>query len=169
MILTILCPIILSILSIIILTYYAKPLNLLDIPNHRKQHDEPIAMIGGVAIYISLFITSLIINLPYIINVLIYASSIVLLIGLLNDIFNLGVVIRLIFQIIASIVVMLSGLAIVDIGEISIFGIISMGIFSGIFTSSPPHPHEVLSRSPNCLWKCVWGEGDEGDEGARAS
>ena len=60
MILTILCPIILSILSIIVLTYYAKPLNLLDIPNHRKQHDEPIAMIGGVAIYISLFITSLI-------------------------------------------------------------------------------------------------------------
>ena len=134
MILTILCPIILSILFILILTNLAKPLNLLDIPNHRKQHDEPIAMIGGIAIYISLFITSLIINLPYILNIIIYASSIVLLIGLLNDIFNLGVVIRLIFQIIASIVVIFSGLSIVDIGEISNFGIISMGIFSGIFT-----------------------------------
>ena len=117
MILTILCPIILSILFILILTHLAKPLNLLDIPNHRKQHDEPIAMIGGIAIYISLFITSLIINLPYILNIIIYASSIVLLIGLLNDIFNLGVVIRLIFQIIASIVVIFSGLSIVDIGD----------------------------------------------------
>ena len=64
MILTIFCPIILTILSIIVLTYFAKPLNLLDIPYHRKQHGEPIAMIGGIAIYSSLFITSLIINLP---------------------------------------------------------------------------------------------------------
>tara|TARA_Y100000590_G_scaffold434024_1_gene551742 strand:- start:2 stop:1015 length:1014 start_codon:yes stop_codon:yes gene_type:complete len=134
MILTIFCPIILTILSIIVLTYFAKPLNLLDIPNHRKQHGEPIAMIGGIAIYISLLITSLIINLPYTLNVIIYVSSIVLLIGLLNDIFNLGVVIRLIFQITASLFVIFSGLSIVDIGEISNFGIVSFGIFSGIFT-----------------------------------
>jgi len=134
MVLTILCPIIFSLLSIIVLTYLVKPLNLLDIPDHRKHHDEPIAMIGGLAIYISLFLTSLLIDLPYILNILIYASSIVLLIGLLNDIFNLGIIIRIIFQIIASAIVLFSGLSIVDIGNISNFDIISMGIFSGVFT-----------------------------------
>ena len=134
MILTILSSSFICIVSILILRIAAQSLNLIDRPDYRKKHEEPIPMIGGLAIYISLVLTSLLFKLPYILDILIFSSSIVLIIGLLDDIFNLGIIIRLIAQIIASLVVIFSGLLVVDIGNISTLGLISMGTFSGIFT-----------------------------------
>ena len=84
MILTILSSSFICIVSILILRIAAQSLNLIDRPDYRKKHEEPIPMIGGLAIYISLVLTSLLFKLPYILDILIFSSSIVLIIGLLE-------------------------------------------------------------------------------------
>ena len=74
---TIICAIFITSLSIVLFKSIAEKINLIDKPNYRKQHKEPIAMIGGLSIYIGIIITSLIIGLPFLLNYLILTSSIV--------------------------------------------------------------------------------------------
>ena len=131
---TIICAIFITSLTIVLFKSIAEKINLIDKPNYRKQHKEPVAMIGGLSIYIAIIITSLIVGLPFLLNYLILTSSIVFLIGLTDDMFNIGIIIRLIFQIIASIFVIFSGLYVVDLGTINNVGVISFGIFSYFFT-----------------------------------
>ena len=76
-------------------------INLLDFPNTRKIHLQPIPTIGGLLIYFSLFTISFFYQFNKEIEIFIYVSSIIIIIGFLDDLFEINYLIRLIFQIFA--------------------------------------------------------------------
>ena len=126
---------IINILCIAIFKPLASSLKLIDIPDYRKKHKEPTAMIGGVVIYISVILSTLIFDYPDKLNFIIFLSSIIFLIGLLDDIINLGVAIRLIIQFFASLIIIIyNDLYIIDLGYFTHIGIFYIGFFSVIFT-----------------------------------
>ncbi len=109
-----------------ILTFFviklAKKLNILDIPRGRHQHEKPTPLLGGIAIGVSFLLCVLFlilthklpggyINLKKIIGILI--SVVVLMIGgFLDDKFDLKPWQQILFQILAVIIVISSGIGI---------------------------------------------------------
>ena len=122
---------VLNILIIIISTYVAiyvlRPLafkiNLLDIPNGRKNHVGHVPLIGGIAMYIgvvvSLLITSNELSKFY---YFIMATGIILILGILDDFRNATVSLRLSIQALVAIFI----IAVVDI---------NIGSFGNLFGS----------------------------------
>jgi UDP-GlcNAc:undecaprenyl-phosphate GlcNAc-1-phosphate transferase len=88
----------------------AKKYNLLDYPNKRKVHKEPTPRIGGLAVFLGIFI-SLLRNLQFAKEVLgfLIALCLIFFISLLDDIYSLSAVLRLLSQIIASLVLVFFG------------------------------------------------------------
>ncbi|MDP2943618.1 MAG: MraY family glycosyltransferase, partial [Candidatus Omnitrophota bacterium] len=106
-----------SFLSALILTPLAKlaarRLGILDHPNERKIHKTPVPLLGGVVVWASLLFALLYANLwQSEIKGLILGGSLVLLTGLIDDIKGLSALLRLIVQIIASVIVMKCGIVI---------------------------------------------------------
>ena len=127
--------IIINISCIVFFKPLASSLRLVDIPNHRKKHKEPTPMIGGLVIYVSIILSTLIFNYPDKLNFIIFLSSIIFLIGFLDDVINLSVTIRLIIQFVASLIIIIyNDLYIVDLGYFTNTGIFYIGFFSIIFT-----------------------------------
>jgi UDP-GlcNAc:undecaprenyl-phosphate/decaprenyl-phosphate GlcNAc-1-phosphate transferase len=75
-------------------------LGVVDIPNERKVHSNPTPLLGGAAIFIA-FALSTLLTFWYSSELkgVMLAATIVFLVGLLDDIFNLSSVIRLLAQI----------------------------------------------------------------------
>lgn len=104
----------------------AVKLGLLDKPNQRKIHETPVPRLGGVSIYVSLFLTSLFFITYYwnsnacIIGTFsllgIFAGgTIIFFLGLLDDIEPLPPLVKLIIQILAATVAWLLGIKILSI------------------------------------------------------
>ena len=110
-----------TIIFIIIFSYFSASFKLVDLPSKRKLHSGQIPLVGGIAIYLSVLITLPFLKIDYQILILFLSSSIVLILGILDDAFELGVVIRLIAQLISGLLVLGSGLSIVDIGNYYFF------------------------------------------------
>ena len=127
-----------SFLIFFLLIYFLKKtsnyLNLIDKPNERKIHRGNIPLIGGIAIYINLLIYSYFYELNYHLNVIIYTSSILLILGAIDDSIELGVTFRLIAQLISCLVIIGSGLIITNIGNYMYFPKIEIGLLSVAFT-----------------------------------
>lgn len=88
----------------------AKRWNWTDLPNNRKVHKDPIPTLGGIAIFIS-FIIGLIITQPegkYHVAIL-AGAVIVLIVGILDDLFELSPKAKLIGQLLAAGVVVFGG------------------------------------------------------------
>ena len=66
--------------------------------------------------------------------IIILSSGIILVLGALDDAIELGVTVRLISQLIASLIVLGSGLSIIDIGDYYYFAPIELGIFGILLT-----------------------------------
>lgn len=84
--------------------------SILDIPNHRKVHKESTPLLGGLAVYIGV-ILGLVLNLA---NMRVYlglviGSTIILIIGLIDDIKGLSATFRLIAQFVAALIIIGSG------------------------------------------------------------
>ena len=128
----------LIIFSNIIIIYFLYPisftLGLVDSPGKRKMHHGNIPVIGGICFYVTLLLLIYLINLPQWILIIIYSSSVIVILGAIDDSLQLGVTIRLISQLIASLMVIGSGLQVVDIGEYSIMNAINLGQFGILIT-----------------------------------
>ena len=123
-----------SFFSILLFSPIAKKFNLLDIPNQRKKHLGKIPLIGGIIIFLNLFIYILFNNNDYHLIIIFSSSFIVLIIGILDDAIDISISIRLIFLFIATLVVIGSGLSIIDIGNYYYFYPIKLGIFGVLLT-----------------------------------
>lgn len=126
-----------SISFIILLYLFTKislPLNLIDEPNERKKHKGNIPLIGGLTIFTNTLIYSFYFNLDYHIQVIIYSSIILLIMGAIDDSIDLRVTYRLIAQLISCLIVIGSGLIIENIGTYMYFPKIEIGILSVAFT-----------------------------------
>ena len=93
---------------------YSKKEGLVDVPNERKIHTKPISRIGGVAIWASTMLTFLCLVLmsyyPYgkLMSGILLGSSLMFLLGLIDDVYGLGAKFKLLIQVsIATIVYML--------------------------------------------------------------
>ena len=124
----------LALLLIAILSPLARSLRLLDEPVGRKQHGMPVPMVGGISIYFAVLATFLVINPPEKLSWLISSGSIIVLIGFLDDVFNLSVKARFFAQIIAAIVMLVGADLWIDSLGIDWFGFDSLGIVGILVT-----------------------------------
>ncbi len=106
---------------------------LVDVPNERKIHKKPISRIGGVAIWGSTVLTFLCLIMlsyyPYgkLLSGILLGSSLMFLLGFVDDIYNLNAKFKLFLQIAISTLVYLLG---VQINTIPFFGGIDLGLWS---------------------------------------
>lgn len=110
---------------------YSKKEGLVDVPNDRKIHTKPISRIGGVAIWASTMLTFLCLVFmsyyPYgsLLSGILLGGSLMFLLGLVDDIYNLNAKFKLFLQIAIATLVYLLG---VQINHIPFIG--DIGIFS---------------------------------------
>lgn len=94
--------------AIKILRPIAIDINLVDIPDDRKQHDGSVPLVGGLSIYFGLMVAIYITQpLPDNLFYLLMTASLVLLIGLLDDLKDLGIWPRILVQIISCLLLVL--------------------------------------------------------------
>lgn len=97
---------------------FSKKEGLVDVPNERKIHTKPISRIGGVAIWASTMLTFLCLVLmsyyPYgkLMSGILLGSSLMFLLGLIDDVYGLGAKFKLLIQVSIATIVYLLGVQI---------------------------------------------------------
>lgn len=128
----------LSILSFFVITLLlnklSTPLKLIDYPDSRKLHKGKIPLIGGLIIYLNVIFFSFNYELSYYFSIILYTSSILLILGSLDDAIGLGVNFRLIAQLSSCLIITGSGLVIENIGDYMFLPKIDIGLLSIAFT-----------------------------------
>ena len=94
---------------IAVLTSLAETLRLVDNPNHRKRHDVPVPLVGGVAIYLVIVSAMLIGSPPDKLVWLMFSVSILVAVGVLDDVFGLGVRVRFAAQLLVTVIMITGG------------------------------------------------------------
>ena len=109
--------------------------NLLDYPTERKKHVGKTPLIGGLIIFFTLFLLNFYIPIEIYNNFLLY-SFLILLIGLLDDVFNLNPYSRFLFQILICTVFISNNIQIQisTLGDYLFLGEIELNYLSIIFT-----------------------------------
>ena len=81
-----------------------------DKPNQRKVHQKIMPRLGGLAIYISFVLGVLIIkpDSPYLFSILL-GSTVIIITGILDDIYEISAKLKLVGQMIAALIVVLGG------------------------------------------------------------
>lgn len=110
MILTTFALFISSFMSLFVFRKFAILINLVDQPNARKQHSGSIPLVGGLAVFIVVF-SYLIIFPNTISSAMLYLScaSILLFVGVLDDLYDISFRFRLILQVVISVFMMFFG------------------------------------------------------------
>lgn len=111
-------------------------LGLVDNPCERKQHNGNIPLIGGLSVFFStVLVFTIYFELSDALRLFILASSFMVLIGLIDDRYDLGVRVRMVAQLfIASIIVFGSGIYVFSLGNLFGLGDIDLGLFGIPFT-----------------------------------
>ena len=113
---------------------FSKKEGLVDVPNERKIHTKPISRIGGVAIWASAMLTFLcLVLMSYypsenLLSGILLGGSLMFLLGLVDDIYNLDAKFKLFLQISIATLVYLLGVQINNIPFIGDIGIFSYPI-----------------------------------------
>ncbi len=92
---------------------FAHAMNVVDIPNERKVHTSPTPLMGGVAVFFA-FGVGAVSTFWYSLELkgVVYAAALVFILGLLDDIFDLSSVLRLVVQVAAVFILFLHGVEI---------------------------------------------------------
>jgi UDP-GlcNAc:undecaprenyl-phosphate GlcNAc-1-phosphate transferase len=92
----------------------ASVLGFFDIPSHRKIHSQPTPLMGGIAIYVAFMISVLANSIfsPKVIGILI-GSTLVAGTGLVDDIVGVNHRLKLFIQLIATVIVMYTGVSLI--------------------------------------------------------
>ena len=109
-------------LSILILRPISILFDLVDKPSDRKSHIGDIPLVGGLAIFIAVNLGFLLLNSSFnseLYYSLLFSSSILIILGVLDDLHDISFAIRLLLQITAaSIIAFLGGVELFSLGEI---------------------------------------------------
>ena len=89
-----------------------------------------IPTVGGVSLFLSLFIFYLLADISQNYKLILLTSLIVFLSGLLDDIFKLSVLTRVLLQLAACLILILNGFRVLYLGEYEILGNLSLGVIS---------------------------------------
>ena len=129
-------PLLATIILILVLYPIALKIGFTDNPCLRKQHNEPIPPIGGIAIFLGALITLLVndINPPHQ-TAFIFAMTLLVIVGAIDDHQGLSVKIRIIAQIAAGLIMTeIADIKIIELGDLLGFGNINLGGYSTAFT-----------------------------------
>jgi len=97
-------------IAILLIRPFAISIDLVDRPNIRKKHTGSVPLIGGLAIFIGVFFSIMV--LTFDLNQYDYfllSSCIIVIVGVLDDHRNISVTLRLIFQILVAIIIVTVG------------------------------------------------------------
>jgi UDP-GlcNAc:undecaprenyl-phosphate GlcNAc-1-phosphate transferase len=111
---------------------FAPKLGLIDRPSNRKKHTGNIPLVGGLGIYISILICSMIFTTPQIeILSIITVGGILTTIGTLDDKYGLSPRFRLFIQFLAgTLLAYFAGIELKQLGDLVSLGSISLGLLS---------------------------------------
>ena len=121
-------------ISYVILNKYSKTLNLVDKPNKRKNHSHEVPIVGGLSILFSILFFIYFYVDQKLVSLIFYFSVFIFIVGMIDDFIKLGVLIRLLVQIICSMCLVYYGLEITNLGKYEFLGNTYLGLFSSIFT-----------------------------------
>ena len=126
----------LSLILVRLSTLCAGPLGLLDQPGGRKDHAVPTPATGGIAVFLALLITSVIFGrFDYHLDVFFFASIWLLVVGILDDRFDLSSMIRLLVQAVAAIImIVFAGLQADQLSDVVGIAGFNLGILAPVFT-----------------------------------
>lgn len=104
--LTFLVGFLVSFLSTPLFIKLAHRLSILDHPEERKMHQSPIPLFGGMAVYCG-FMAGLLLNYRYFEKnlMILLPATIILIVGLVDDVYKLSPRLRLFFQLVASFII----------------------------------------------------------------
>jgi UDP-GlcNAc:undecaprenyl-phosphate GlcNAc-1-phosphate transferase len=93
---------------------WASALNVVDTPSARKIHAEPTPLMGGLAIYIA-FVCAISANFIFTTEVtgILVGGTIIAVIGLIDDMVGVGARTRLVVQLLATVIVIASGVSLI--------------------------------------------------------
>lgn len=93
---------------------WASALNVVDTPSARKIHAEPTPLMGGLAIYIA-FVCAMSANFIFTTEAtgILIGSTIIVVIGLIDDMVGVGARTRLVVQLLATVIVIASGVSLI--------------------------------------------------------
>lgn len=125
-----------ALMSLIVLYPLAEPLKLLDIPSQRKAHVGRIPLIGGLSAFLGLavaWVLTMPLNEGY--GLFLICSAALVMIGALDDAFDISAKLRLSIQIVlGSILCYGSGIYLTSFGDILSIGEIELGLLGPIVT-----------------------------------
>ena len=121
-------------LLFIFFDHFAKFIKLVDIPTNRKTHVGEIPLIGGIVIFITIFASLFLFNYPDEVLVIFFSSSIILIVGVIDDKFNISILPRFFFQIISCLIVIGYGIAITNLEYVYYNYYLNLYGFSVLFT-----------------------------------
>lgn len=118
-------------ITIVGLRPIAANIGLVDKPNARKKHLGDVPLIGGIALYFTVMIVcQIFLPKSQLINLYLISCSFMVLIGTLDDFYDVSAKPRLLAQfLIASILVMGAELSLDNMGDLFGFGIVQLGYF----------------------------------------
>jgi len=106
-----------SLVGIPPIIWYAKKNGIVDKPNGRKIHKKPIPLLGGMAIFVGFTVAFIIFaGLDLKVASIVFCSAILVILGLLDDVYDIEAKKKLVVQIFCSILVVASGVR-VNISE----------------------------------------------------
>nr|WP_136251692.1 UDP-N-acetylglucosamine--undecaprenyl-phosphate N-acetylglucosaminephosphotransferase [Ningiella ruwaisensis] len=126
----------LALVMLLFMSPLAHQLGLVDHPSARKHHNGTVPLTGGLAIFSSVLVASLLFDVWYERSGLFFtASFLIVLLGMLDDKFDLSAKGRLICQfLVASIMVWVAQNSIMNLGDIFSIGDIKLDISGYFFT-----------------------------------
>lgn len=93
---------------ILVLTPFADKMRLIDLPDERKRHLEPTPMVGGIAIYMVLMAMLLVVSPPAELAWMMASATVLVVVGFLDDVYDLRWRTRMTAQFGATCLMMLS-------------------------------------------------------------
>jgi UDP-GlcNAc:undecaprenyl-phosphate GlcNAc-1-phosphate transferase len=128
------CTLLITVLLILALRPIAMAVGLVDTPGGRKTHEKSTPIVGGIAMYLGLLFGGISLGILPSISWLLLGSSLLIVIGVIDDRFNLSPAVRLIAQTsVALMMIFLANLQITSLGS-PLFFDWALGVFSVPFT-----------------------------------
>ena len=127
---------VLTILAIAALHALAPRIGLTDTPDHRKNHQGEIPLVGGLAVFFGFAVTAVLFGVASQIGALLLGGGLLLAVGAFDDRYTLSPLVRLCAQVMAALVMCTLGENVVrDLGAVSFFGEpLYLGVLAGPFT-----------------------------------
>lgn len=120
-----------AVLAIAALRAAAPHLRLLDAPDARKNHVGIVPLVGGLGVFVSVAVTSQLTGLQPAAAWFMFALSLVVAVGLWDDVVELSPRLRLVIQIVAAcVMVFAAGVVLRNMGNLFGFGLMGLWIFA---------------------------------------